>query len=61
LRVQDTLESEAIDENRAERLQAAALPDRREHPFSGGPVDLPQGGDQNLFLVREIVSDPSLR
>ena len=40
---------------------AAARPDRREHPFSGGPLHLPQGGDQSLFLVREIVSDPSLR
>ena len=53
------VEGQGLGENRAERLQAAARPDRREHPFSGGPVDLPQGGDQDLFLVREVVSDPS--
>ena len=52
------VEGQSLGENRMQRLQAAALLDRREHPFSGGPVDLPQGRDQDLFLVSEVVSDP---
>jgi hypothetical protein len=52
------VEGQRLGENRAERIQAAALPGRREHPFPGCPVDLPQGCDQDLFLVGEVVRDP---